>query len=246
MALMIMTNASILSLRSYCSSWKTIYCGAGFFKSFIDTDAPAVESGVASAPVLDWNPALKVEMYPCYAHGKGVNKDQYFHIGIIDKDETYKYSNIPYIDVFGNVKTKDAIWYGAGNALIHNSGRNIDAKGIVSSNQIWVAYWTWAYNTSSQTKTDNNNNMANLKSFEIKNYKELIVGEHTYWCFDCNNDNDYSDFICLVQNVDPVKPTIKRYMVEDLGSIGDFDFNDICYNKCCCKYHCSSIFEGFN
>ena len=38
---------------------------------------------------------------------------------------------------------------------------------------------------------------------------------------------DYSDLICLVKNVDPVKPIAKRYFIEDLGSKDDFDFNDI-------------------
>jgi hypothetical protein len=44
-----------------------------------------------------------------------------------------------------------------------------------------------------------------------------------FYCFDCDGNGDFSDIVCLSI------PTVaaKRYMIEDLGSIGDFDFNDI-------------------
>ena len=44
-----------------------------------------------------------------------------------------------------------------------------------------------------------------------------------YWLFDCNHDGDYTDLVCLVE---PVEAS-KRYMVEDLGTTDDFDFNDL-------------------
>lgn len=208
-------------------SWSRISVVNGFW-SFIDVDAPKVKSSVAGADVLSWNPTLSVDLYPCYAHGKGVNKDQYFHLAIVDKNKNdYKYSNIPYIDVIGNIKTKDAKWYGAGNALIHDSGRKIDAMNIVAENKIWVAYFTWVDNYSSATKKENTDNLKNIQSFEIKNYKEIVVNDHIYWCFDCNKDNDYSDLICLVDNLEQPAPIVKRYLIEDLGSTDDFDFNDI-------------------
>lgn len=209
-------------------SWTRINLNNGFW-SFIDEDANDVHTKIASADILEWNHALAVELYPCYAHGYGVNKDQFFHLAIVDKDVTYSYSNntITSIDVIGNIKTKDDKWYGAGKALIHDSGRTIQAKNIYKENKIWVAYFTWVDNYSNATKKENANNMANIQNFEIKNYKEIVVNNHTYWCFDCNGDNDYSDLVCLVRNVDPVKPIEKRYMVEDLGGDSDFDFNDI-------------------
>ena len=49
----------------------------------------------------------------------------------------------------------------------------------------------------------------------------------TYWGFDCDQDGSYSDIICLVEEYIPPVATVKRYLIEDLGSIGDFDFNDI-------------------
>lgn len=207
-------------------SWSRINLNNNFW-GFIDEDAAGVKSQIANADELEWNHALAVELYPCYAHGYGVDKDQYFHLAVVENDKNYTMSNIPYIDVIGNIKTKDAKWYGAGNALIHDSGRNIQAKNIYQENKIWVAYYTWVDNSSNATKTENTKIMANIQSFEIKNYKEIVVNEHTYWCFDCNGDGDYSDLVCLVRNVDPVKPIEKRYLVEDLGGDSDFDFNDI-------------------
>ena len=53
-----------------------------------------------------------------------------------------------------------------------------------------------------------------------------------YVAFDCNGDKeDYSDLICLLENyqvkeAEIVNTEAKRYMMEDLGSVGDFDFND--------------------
>ena len=207
-------------------SWSRINLNNQFW-GFIDEDAAGVQSKIAGADVLEWNHAVAVELYPSYAHGYGVDKDQYFHLAIVENDENYTMSNIPYIDVIGNIKTKDAKWYGAGNALIHDSGRNIQAKNIYQEKKIWVAYFTWVDNYAIATKTENAKNMANIQNFEIKNYKEIEVNAHSYWCFDCNGDGDYSDLVCLVRNVDPVKPIEKRYMVEDLGGDSDFDFNDI-------------------
>lgn len=210
------------------TTWSTIQVNNNFWSSFIDLDAPGVKGAVATAPRKNWEHALAVELYPCYAHGKGVDKDQYFHLAIVEKGKTdYRYSYIPYIDVIGNIQTKDDNWYGAGSALIHNTGRNIQAKNIYSEKKIWVAYYTWKDNFSSATKKENAEIIKKISDFEIKEYKEIKVNDHIYWCFDCNKDGDFRDLICLVKNIDPVKPTAKRYLIEDLGSSSDFDFNDI-------------------
>ena len=41
-----------------------------------------------------------------------------------------------------------------------------------------------------------------------------------------NTDNDYNDMVLAVVG-NPDIPQDKRYMIEDLGSVGDFDFNDV-------------------
>lgn len=61
------------------------------------------------------------------------------------------------------------------------------------------------------------------EKFELKSYKECVTPlGGLYWLFDCNHDGDYTDLICLVEPV-----ATKRYMIEDLGALDDFDFNDI-------------------
>ena len=210
------------------TTWEAWSLNNGFW-SFIDIDAPGVKAAVADALEKDWDHALAVELYPCYAHGKGVDKDQYFHLAIVEKGKEYenKTTVINKIDCIGNIKTKDDSWYGAGGALIHNSGRMINAKNILSDNRIWVAYYTWVSNTYGTTPyKENKEILKTISTFEIKKYKEIKVNDHTYWCFDCNKDGDYHDLICLVKNADPVKVE-KRYLIEDLGSSSDFDFNDI-------------------
>ena len=58
----------------------------------------------------------------------------------------------------------------------------------------------------------------------MKTYKEYITPMGAvYWLFDCNHDGDYTDMVCLVE---PIEAS-KRYMIEDLGTTDDFDFNDL-------------------
>ena len=209
------------------TTWDCLSLINGFWNSFIDVDAEKVKSSVAGAPVLNWEHAVAVELFPSYAHGFGIDKDKYFHLAIVEKGKEYTTKNITTIDCIGNISTKDNEWYGAGGALIHNTGRKINAKDIYSENKIWVAYFTWKDNSSNDPKTENAYNMKNISSFEIKTYKEIKVNDHIYWCFDCNKDGKYEDLICLVRKIDQAKPIVKRYLIEDLGSSSDFDFNDI-------------------
>lgn len=66
------------------------------------------------------------------------------------------------------------------------------------------------------------------KIFTVKSGRQYI-------CFSCNGNDDYSDLICLMQQFTWTKKEEprawgKRYMVEDMGTIGDFDFNDIVFD----------------
>lgn len=60
---------------------------------------------------------------------------------------------------------------------------------------------------------------------ELKYYKECITPLGAkYWLFDIDHDDDgdYKDVVFLIEPV-----TMKRYIIEDLGALDDFDFNDI-------------------
>ena len=125
-------------------------------------------------------------------------------------------------------------WYDVTNDnTLNNDGYNIrqvNTKSL-STDTYWVAYWQ---NTDKYSQTATNENaeiMANLQSYKVEYYKEYTSKNgNIYWGFDCTGEGDYSDLIFLVENIDPVRPIEKRYMVEDLGAIGDFDFNDIVFD----------------
>ena len=207
-----------------------IKMGAPVIKQFMQTinaDRQSVKANINKGETKTWIPRLAVEMYAAVAHGDASKKLTsntnylFYHLEVCQGDTR---SNI-----MENVNVKYDGWYDAGtNGSLNNSSHNrrsINTKSL-SSNAYWVAYYTYG-GDAKEAKEANAEIMKNLKSFEIKNYKEYSVNGRTYWGFDCTNDGDYSDLIFLVRNVDPVKPVEKRYMVEDLGSIGDFDFNDI-------------------
>ena len=208
--------------------WRRIYPINGFW-DFIDVDKEEVMSKVYSVGTSNWNPNIDVELYPCYAHGKSEQGliYQYYHLGICKKGQTYTYKDTQSdIEIPGAIRVKYANWYGAGNSLIHDSGREILAETISDANAYWVAYTTYGGSTASQSKYQKSKDVvSNISAWEIKKFKEFVVNGHTYWCFDCNGDQDYSDLICLARILP--KPIMKRYLVEDLGATDDFDFNDI-------------------
>ena len=97
------------------------------------------------------------------------------------------------------------------------------------------AFWFVIAQTHEEAKTNKQGAKVLASSYELKTYKVINVNGNTFWCFDCNGDGNYEDMIWWVEAVKkpviPDEPTLvseisKRYMMEDLGTIGDFDFND--------------------
>ena len=212
---------------------EVIDMGAPVVKQFMQTinaDRASVKANINNGETKTWIPRLAVEMYAAVAQCdknktlKDKSNDLYYHFEVCQGEARS--------EIMRNVNVKNGRSYDAGtNGYLNNSSHNrrsVNTKSL-SSDAYWVAYYTHAgdYKYANEANAEI---MANLKSFEIKNYKEYSVNGRTYWGFDCTNDGDYSDLIFLVKNVDPVKPVEKRYMVEDLGSIGDFDFNDIVFD----------------
>jgi len=199
------------------------------FLKTIKDDKESVEANINNGETKTWIPRLAVEMYAAIAHCDASkklangNNYLYYHLEVCQGDTRTK--------IMEDVNVKSGFWYDAHKQNLNNSSynqRSVNTKSL-SSDAYWVAYYTHSA-TNDYANEANAGIMANLKSFEIKNYKEYSVNGRTYWGFDCTNDGDYSDLIFLVKSIDPVKPVEKRYMVEDLGSIGDFDFNDIVFD----------------
>lgn len=212
---------------------EVIDMGAPVVKQFMQTinaDRASVKANINNGETKTWIPRLAVEMYAAVAQCdknktlKDKSNDLYYHFEVCQGEARS--------EIMRNVNVKNGRSYDAGtNGYLNNSSHNrrsVNTKSL-SSDAYWVAYYTYG-GDAKEANEANTEIMKNLKSFEIKNYKEYSVNGRTYWGFDCTNDGDYSDLIFLVKNVDPVKPVEKRYMVEDLGSIGDFDFNDIVFD----------------
>ena len=173
-----------------------------------------------------WNPNLKVQLWPSYGRATpdaDVNINySFYHLGVV-------YNGVEE-DITNKINAKYNTWYEVSgyNTLNHNSGRTVDTKS--AAGLYWVAYPTASDNSAGKTFNSNMNAILTTpgNKYVITDYKEVKVPNttRTYWCFDCNADGIYSDVICLVIDADPL-PIQKRYMIEDLGSKGDFDFNDI-------------------
>lgn len=101
-----------------------------------------------------------------------------------------------------------------------NAFYQIDVTGMKAKSSDY--YWYCVATVSSNEDPNAENDILD-DAAKLVDYREVQYGGVTYWCFDSNHDNTYTGLICQVS------PTLygKRYMIEDLGSIGDFDFNDI-------------------
>ena len=201
-------------------SVERITLGPGFW-GFMNQkqEKQKVQYAVDTAKVKDWNPYISVELYPAFVHGND-KKNTYYHMGAIVNNELN--------NITEEINVKNNSWYYGGSTLNHDSGRLVETRGLTSDKSFyWVVYDTQKTNSDKDDEVYNDSVKNNMAKNELKHYKEIIVNGHVYWCFDCDRNNDYSDLICLVKNPYPLEPMCKRYMIEDLGSIGDFDFNDI-------------------
>lgn len=113
--------------------------------------------------------------------------------------------------------------YGSGNtdANTQGSGNRIDASGL--NDEMYVDVYWYAMVDDGTNVTNSEGGQEFRAKWELKTFKEYVTPYGAiYWLFDCNHDGDYRDLICLVE---PAR--VKRYIVEDLGALDDFDFNDI-------------------
>lgn len=92
------------------------------------------------------------------------------------------------------------------------------------------AFWFAIAQTHEEAKTNKQGAKVKASEYGLKKFKEVVVNGNTFWAFDCNGDGDFADVIWWVEATKKpatvVSEVSKRYMMEDLGSIGDFDFND--------------------
>lgn len=192
------------------------------------TDFEEVKQLVDSQPVVDWPyDYAQINLHPFYSHGASV--------------VNYYFLGVQYKNSYGKRKVNSFCFLSGGNEwssivsdLSFFTSANMNSYIIANTTNMEGAdgfKWIVASRNTDYFK-------ANETIETLEKCKLFTVNNHTYAAFDCNNDGIYHDLICWVEDLSPAK----RYMVEDLGGIGDFDFNDIVfdvvYNNARNKYEC--------
>ena len=112
--------------------------------------------------------------------------------------------------------------------------RNINTTLLTKEEDVyWRAYPVYGGNTPNKDdKAKNADISQRLKYFEIKQFRIINIEDRSYWCFDVEYMGYTSYMVFYAKDLKVYEPTVisKRYMVEDLGSVGDYDFNDIVFD----------------
>ena len=157
-------------------------------------------------PLVEWPfEYAEINLYPFYGHAKG--KYTYFFLGLNDN--------------YLKINVKDDKWYSLWSKAKGTENLNFNTyRHINTTNASNVEWWIGC------AEPNFNNDLSTVTKYNLTKCKCFNVNGHTYVAFDCNNDKDYTDLICWVEDITPSK----RYMVEDLGEYSDFDFNDIVFD----------------
>jgi hypothetical protein len=118
------------------------------------------------------------------------------------------------------------------DVVLEKKCRNINTTLLTKEEDVyWRAYPVYS-GTSITDKEKNEAIKQNIKDFEIKQFRIINIEDRSYWCFDVEYMGYTSYMVFYAKDLSVYEPTVisKRYMVEDLGSVGDYDFNDIVFD----------------
>lgn len=182
---------------------------------------PVSKKVTASAYMMDWAHFFTAKLSPSFSCIKKTEKTvyYYYHLG-------FSYNGGNPVDMIANISvvghTNMDYWYEPirSEANIHRFTRSINTVNA-AGNGVWYAYYI-------DEKTGNTR-YHYTPITQVRVFKVQVEGEdeRTFWGFDCDGDGIFTDVVCLVNDYTTPDPIRKRYMVEDLGSTNDFDFNDI-------------------
>lgn len=209
-------------------------------KKIIEADIVEIKQKVASVDPVKFDYTYsKGFLYPVVSHGTyaqdGTNYDSYelgaeYSVGsntttslyvipsTVTACQTYKKDFWFTYKGYGSSKTSDI------RSATFDTWRNINTLSLVNADNARWFVGAKASGESSFTRRT----VEYCKIFTVTSGRQYI-------CFSCNGNDDYSDLICLMQEFSWTKKEEprawgKRYMVEDMGTIGDFDFNDIVFD----------------
>lgn len=202
---------------------------------FADEDFPIVQkilNNKDSIPVQEWPyQYAQINLHPFFSHGSALLNFYFLGVEYTQKDDKFNWGTLSY----------NIYEYQDFHAFCFKSMGN-KWSSIVSRSDLKT---NWGMNNYVMVNTTNMNGQNGFKWFvasretdyfdhstnaeTMNKCKIFNVNNRTYVAFDCDGDGRYWDLVCWLEDLSPAK----RYMVEDLGSIGDFDFNDIVFDVVC-------------
>ena len=211
-------------------------------KGIIEEDIVDIKNNVESVdPVKFEYTYSNMYLYPVVSHGYPMpdgNNYDYYYLGAeyTVGGQTTSCNEVIPSNVTSSAKDNADYWftynrYGLGKiddvrAAGFGNWRNINTTSLVNADN--ARWWVAARHYQSNETGYDKKTVEYCKIFTVESGRQYIA-------FDCNGNGDYSDLICLMQlfswtkKEDP-RAWGKRYMVEDMGTIGDFDFNDIVFD----------------
>ena len=186
-------------------------------------DKDAVKEAVSTTKKIDFAPYKysSVILLPMFCMQEEKTSALYFTMDICWGDNS--------VNVYDSKLQNGGYW---SDAVLEQKCRNINTKSLVKEEGVyWRAYPVYG-GTSITDKEKNEAIKKNIKDFEIKQFRIIDVEDRSYWCFDVQYGGQTSYMVFYAKDLKVYEPTVisKRYMVEDLGSVGDYDFNDIVFD----------------
>lgn len=167
----------------------------------LHNDKGGVKTSYDKTSAVSFNPNVLVNIYPGWCYNEKL-KNLYVQM-------TVQYDGG--LEEFREVQIKNKAWWSNNGATApSNKGVGVNTMGLTGA--------SWKANI-----LDNKKEV--IGSATIDSYKVVTVNGRTYWCFDIPYGNENITLIYLV--LPRPLPVGKRYLIEDLGSKRDFDFNDI-------------------
>ena len=203
--------------------WKDSQSKANLNQNALNTiynnDLEDIKSAVADTDAQPWNiDQYSNILFRVFATSPCDNTKTYMRVGLhLDAEKNWWVAQT-------NPKLK---WHKGTNYMDHP--RYMDLTQLPED-----AFWFVIAQSYTEAQTNRQGALVKASDYKLTTFKEVVVNGNTFWCFDCNRDGNYEDMIWWVEATKkPVEEPVvvvsevaKRYMMEDLGSVGDFDFND--------------------
>ena len=186
-------------------------------------DKDAVAKKISETEKIDFAPYKysSVILLPMFYMQEESNSALYFTMDICWGENS--------VNVYDSKLQNSGYW---SDAVLEQKCRNINTKSLVKEEGVyWRAYPVYG-GTSITDKEKNEAIKKNIKNFEIEQFRIINIEDRSYWCFDVQYGGYTSYMVFYAKDLSVYEPTVisKRYMVEDLGSVGDYDFNDIVFD----------------